>query len=120
MPDMTIDDLCLEFQTFIKCRLIGKPDADYIEDYILEWLTADKNNGAVVAVNGDYGLYLQVVIAIIDNCLRDPHFLSYEGGEVEPHLRPIRGVVDPVSRCSIFANQHFFQGIVFDFLTRGR
>lgn len=120
MPDMTIDDLCLEFQTFIKCHLVGRPDSEYIADYLLEWLTADKGDGAAVAVNGDYVLYLQAVVAIIDNCLRDPRFLAYEGGETGPRLRPIRGVVNPERSRPVFVNQHFFQGIVFDLLAQGR
>lgn len=114
MPDNTVDDLCGEFQGFIKCRHVGRPDSEYIADYIDEWLTTEEE-GAVVAVNGDYTLYLQVVIAIIEQCLRDPHFLDYED-----RSRPVRGLINPEVTRPTFVNQHYFQGIVFDLQTQGR
>jgi hypothetical protein len=119
MPDTTVDDLCREFQGFIKHRRIGRPDSEYIADYIDEWLTTEED-GAVVAVNGDYTLYLQVVIAIINNCLRDSHFLDYEGSDPGWRPRPVRGLINPENTQPMFVNPHYFRGIVFDLQTQGR
>jgi hypothetical protein len=119
MPDTIIDDLCNEFQTFVSDRQAGL--SEYIGDYIADWAFAGNYEG-VIAVNGDYELYLQVVVAIVVRCLNDPYFLDYIDPEIQgPRSRSIRGLVDPEGGGQLtFISKHVFQGVVFDLTTNRR
>lgn len=119
MPDTTVDDICNEFQGFVSDRRAGL--SEYIGDYIADWAFAGSYKG-VVAVNGDYELYLQVVVAIVARCLNDPHFLDYIDPEIQgPRSRSIRGLVDPADGGRLtFISKHLFQSVVFDLTTNGK
>ena len=120
MFNAACEGLCQEFQTFIGWEIVGRPDSEYIEDYLFAWFEAEEDC-AVVAVGGDYTLYLQVVIAIIDRCMQDPHFLDYKGNEESgPRPRPVKGVVDPEHSRAQVLDPHYFQNIVFWLQTRSR
>lgn len=125
MPDTTIDLLCNEFRVFVASVPFGQDSPVYLAAYIAEWAFASDRPGnypGVLAVNGDYELFLQVVVAIIARWSSDPHYLYYvdsDGQACRP--RQIPGVVDPNGFDQLgFINKHSFQGIVFDLMTIGR
>lgn len=112
--DSGVEDVCVDFHHFVRAKT--SVDSGYLVDYIDEWLESEDDD-AVTCVHGDYTLYLQVILAIIEKVYSDPEFLVDEDGRA----RRIRGLASPkphTASISSISNRHLFESIRFKLLIK--